>query len=292
MTEREDASLERPAFLSRLERFGSIPSTNDVVRSWLAAGTAEVCAAVAGEQTAGRGRSGRTWTAPPGAGLLLSLGFRPSYLVPDRFWRLGAIVALAMADAAEDSCGLRAGTIRLKWPNDLVVEAAAEGAGVRAVEAGSLRKLGGVLGEAEDAGTAYPRVVVGLGVNADWARTEFPAELAGSMTSLREVSGGRPVDRDALLEEFLLRLEARYLALQVGRFDVASWHERQVTTGRRVSLEGPGGAVHEALAVGVDGATGALMVQDAGGGEREILAGEVVHVRLAEPRAERGGVTR
>ena len=62
-----------PAF-SRVERYDRIGSTNDVVRDWLAAGVAEICVAVAGEQTAGRGRKGRTWTAPPGAALLCSLG--------------------------------------------------------------------------------------------------------------------------------------------------------------------------------------------------------------------------
>jgi BirA family biotin operon repressor/biotin-[acetyl-CoA-carboxylase] ligase len=219
--------------------------------------------------------------------LLLSLGFRPSYLAPDRLWRLGASVALAMADAAEDLCSLRAGTIRLKWPNDLVVEEAGEDG-----TEGVLRKLAGVLGETAGAGTTDPRAVIGIGINADWPRAEFPVELADAMTSLREVSGGRPVDRDALLEEFLARLEVRVLALRGGAFDVAAWHERQITTGRQVSLEGTGGTVRQALAVGVDGASGALLVQDAEGGEREILAGEIVHVRLARPRAERGGVTR
>ena len=89
------------SFLARRERFASVGSTNDVVRAWLAEGVPEVCLAVADEQTAGRGRDGRTWTAPPGAGLLLSVGFRPTWLDPERTWRLAAIVALAMADAAE-----------------------------------------------------------------------------------------------------------------------------------------------------------------------------------------------
>ena len=92
-----------PPFLAHLERFERVGSTNDVVRDWLAAGIEEVAIAVADEQSAGRGRGGRTWTAPPGAALLVSAGFRPGYLPPDRAWRLAAIVALAMADAAEDA---------------------------------------------------------------------------------------------------------------------------------------------------------------------------------------------
>ncbi len=293
------------AFLSRHERFRSVPSTNDIVRSWLIAGTAEVCLAVAGEQTVGRGRSGRSWVAPSGAALLLSLGFRPGYLAADRLWRLAAVVSLAMADAAEEVVGLAVGRLRLKWPNDIVVEmtgatsvAAASGttsSGTTSsgtpssgtpssgAAAGRLRKVAGVLGETEGAGTADPLAIVGIGINADWPPARFPAELAGSMTSLREVSGGRPIDIDQLLDAFLVRLEPRVLALRDGHFDVAGWHDRQVTTGRMVRLEGSGGEAESVRAVGVDGATGALLVEDpaAPGGEREVLAGEVVHVRLA-----------
>ncbi len=88
-------------FLARQERFAVVGSTNDVVRDWLAAGTPEVCLAVADEQTAGRGREGRTWVAPAGGALLLSLGFRPTWLAPERVWRLAATASLAMAEAAE-----------------------------------------------------------------------------------------------------------------------------------------------------------------------------------------------
>ncbi|MDQ2965939.1 MAG: hypothetical protein M3R57_08835, partial [Chloroflexota bacterium] len=99
-------------FLSRTERFAIVGSTNDVVRGWLADGTPEVCLAVADEQSAGRGREGRSWQAPAGAALLLSLGFRPNWLLADQAWRLAAITSLAMAEAAEDVAGLETGTIR------------------------------------------------------------------------------------------------------------------------------------------------------------------------------------
>src|ERR687888_540987 len=107
-------------FLARIERFASVGSTNDVVKAWLRDGTAEVCVAIADEQTAGRGRDGRPWVAPRGAALLLSAGFRPTWLRPERAWRLSASVACAMAEAAEAVTGLPTGTIGLKWPNDLV----------------------------------------------------------------------------------------------------------------------------------------------------------------------------
>jgi BirA family transcriptional regulator, biotin operon repressor / biotin---[acetyl-CoA-carboxylase] ligase len=270
-------------FLSRQERFDTVGSTNDVVRGWLADGTAEVCLAVADAQTQGRGRDGRRWESPAGAALLLSLGFRPDWLAPDRAWRLVATTSLAMADAAEEVGGLADGAIRLKWPNDLVVEG---------VDGGGVRKLAGLLGETDGLGTDDPRVVVGLGINADWAPADFPPELVGSMTSLREASGGRPADRAALLDAFLGRLEVRIEALRGGRFDVADWTTRQLTTGRDVEVSALGGSLETLRAVGVDAATGALLVADptAPGGERQVLVGEIVHVRLAEPAPTTGRV--
>jgi BirA family biotin operon repressor/biotin-[acetyl-CoA-carboxylase] ligase len=286
------------AFPARQERFEQVASTNDVVRGWLATGTPEVCLAIADEQTAGRGRAGRTWTAPSGAALLLSVGFRPTWLEPGHAWRLAAIVSLAMADAAEHVAGLRDRTIRLKWPNDLVIDdeapvdaggadgaAVAGGAaagGLAAAAAGPIRKLGGVLGEADGLGTADPRVVVGIGVNVGWARSDFPPDLAPAMTSLHDATGGRPVDRALLLDAFLVRLEPRVEALRAGRFPIDDWTARQLTTGRMVRLEGHGGAPEEVRAVGLDPATGALLVADPAApvGERAIHAGDVVRVRV------------
>ena len=301
------------AFLSRTERFPSVPSTNDVVRGWLDAGTAEVCLAVADEQTAGRGRAGRRWHAPSGAGLLCSLGFRPSWLAPERTWRLAAIVALAMADAAEEVAGLPDRAVRLKWPNDLVIE----------TTPGEVRKLAGVLGETIGLGSDDPRTIVGIGLNADWAAADFPAELATTMTSLREASGGRPIDVAMLLDAFVTRLEVRTLALQAGHFDVADWIERQLTNGRPVRLDAPDGSSRVVRALGVDVTSGGLRVADlidgadgahdghgaaaadgaddahdgqgsagSSGGtaapvefEQIILSGEIQHLRLVDTRA-------
>ena len=291
------------AFLARQERFDRVTSTNDVVRAWLAEGTPEVSLAVADEQTAGRGREGRRWVAPPGTALLLSLGFRPTWLDPERVWRLAATASLAMADAAEEVAGLPDRSIRLKWPNDLVVELDGQAvvalddlsgaAAMIALDApADVRKVAGVLGETDGLGTADPHVVVGLGINADWPAKDFPADLAASMTSLREASRGRPIDLAMLLDAFLGRLEARVEALRGGRFDVADWIDRQLTTGRTVRLERPEGA-EIVRALGVEVGTGALIVEDptAVGGERHVLVGEIRHVRLADPIAV-GGVTK
>ena len=271
---------EAPPFIARQERFGQVGSTNDVVRDWLLAGEPDVCLAIADEQTAGRGREGRTWTAPPEAALLLSLGFRPSWLEPSRVWQLAASVSLAMAEAAEQIADQPPKTIRLKWPNDLVVETT-----------GGIRKIAGVLGETDGLGSAHPFAIVGIGINADWAADDFPPELAETMTSLREVAG-RPVDRDALLGAFLTRLDVRLRAMRMGSFDARGWSGRQVTSGRLIRIEGPSGSAETVRALRTDTLTGALIVQDVVDDDaptRELYTGDVVHVRL-EPTKPRAGV--
>ena len=261
-----------PASIARRERFAVVGSTNDVVRGWLAEGTPEVCLAVADEQTAGRGREGRTWLAPPGAALLLSLGFRPTWLAPELVWRLAATASLAMADAAESTAWLPSGAIRLKWPNDLVLEGAA-----------GVRKLAGVLGETDGLGGPDPRAIIGLGLNTDWAAADFPPALAGSMTSLREVSAGVAIDHEVLLAACVEALEAGIAALRAGRFDATAWTDRQLTTGREVELVAPDGAVTTVRATGVDAVTGALVVEDpdVANGGRQVVVGEIRHVRLS-----------
>jgi biotin-(acetyl-CoA carboxylase) ligase len=205
--------------------------------------------------------------------LLLSLGFRPAWIEPIRAWQVAATVALAMAAAAETVAGLAGGAVRLKWPNDLVIEPDARPA----------RKVAGLLGETEGLGTGDPRLVVGLGINADWRAVDFPPDLAGSMTSLREAAGDGPIDSERLLAAFLAQLEPGIEALRSGRFDAAGWADRQLTTGRTIRLEGHGGS-ETVRAIGVEPATGALLVEDraAPGGARQVLVGEVTHVRLAD----------
>jgi biotin-(acetyl-CoA carboxylase) ligase len=145
-----------------------------------------------------------------------------------------------------------------------------------------------MLGESQGLGSDDPRVVVGIGINGDWAAADFPPELAATMTSLREASAGRPIDATELLDAFTERVEVRIEALRAGVFDVSGWTERQATTGRLVTLVEDavtGGAPVRAL--GVDARSGALVVEAPAAdahdepGERLVHAGEVTRVRLA-----------
>ena len=255
-------------FVSRLERFAEVDSTQRIVAGWLADGVAEVAVATADVQRAGRGRTGRTWQAPPGAALLVTCGFRPRGLPLAQAWRIAAVASLALAEAAEAQ-GLPDGTIGLKWPNDLVADG----------PDGDPLKLAGVLGEvAAAAEGTVTTCLVGLGINVDWPAATFPPELAPAMTSLRELAH-RPVDRDALLEGVLDRLEPRYEALMTGRFDSAGWTGRQRTTGRLVTLQA-GDEVVEGLGVGVDPLSGALLLEQ-DGVVRHFDSAEVLRCRMA-----------
>jgi len=257
-----------PPFLSRLERFDEVDSTQTIVRAWLDEGEPEVAVAVADVQRAGRGRQGRRWEAPAGAALLLTAGFRPTGLASGQAWRVAAAASLAMADAAEAQ-GLKDGVIGLKWPNDLVADG----------PDGEPLKLAGVLGEVTTAADGLVAAcLVGLGINVDWPASAFPPAIAASMTSLRELAR-RPVDRDSLLEGFLDRLEPRYEALLAGRFDSAGWSGRQRTTGRLLTLQ-VGDDLVEGQGTGVDPTTGALLVAVAGT-IRHFDSAEVVRCRIA-----------
>ncbi len=256
-------------FPSRLERLRAVDSTQRVAREWLDSGTPEVVVAVTGYQTAGRGRLGREWVAPPGAALLLSAGFRPQEIALRHAWRLAAIVAMAMRDAAEEVAGLKDGTLWLKWPNDVVADA----------DDGGIRKVAGVIGETIGAGDQVESAVVGIGINTQWRMHDFPWAIAPTMTSLFELSGKRPIDNEVLLDAFLARLEPRYEALRGGSFDAGGWSALQRTTDRTLVIE-VGGTEISGTGRGVDPDTGALLLRDQAGADHAIDSGEVIRCRV------------
>ena len=219
------------------------------MRAWLAAGTEEVCLAVADVQSDGRGRLERVWQDRPGSALLVSAGFRPLTLPLAHAWRLPAIASIAMVGAATSLLGPTADRLALKWPNDIV-----------AVHRGELLKVAGVLTETSIEGDRLATAVVGLGVNVDWARDDYPDDLADSMWSLSEASGRRRIDRDALLEAWLQRLAPLYEELRAGHFDALRWADAQITTGATVEVETDGETVR-GVAVGVDRESGSLLVR-------------------------------
>ena len=223
-----------------VRRFASIDSTNTWVMDEARRGAPEGLVAVADHQTAGRGRLGRVWEAPPGANLLMTVLLRPGADVSGHL--AVAVVALAGRDAASSVAGVSCG---LKWPNDLVVD-----------DGG--RKLAGVLAETDGAGA----VAVGIGLNVAWA-PEGAARL------------GEGVARDEVLDALLSSLASW---LERGWADVGrAYREACVTVGRDVRVELVDGEVFEGRAADVDDA-GRLLVE-VPACVRTVEAGDVTHVR-------------
>ena len=291
----------------RVERFDRAGSTNDIVRAWLADGEPEICVAVATEQTAGRGRLGRTWVAPAGAALLVSLGFRPDVAARRADLAAGSLGLAGDGGRGRGCRGLPVGSIRCKWPNDLVIETTGPHAlltGVTDVADAArrlaapleLRKLAGVLGESDGLGTDDPRVVVGVGINADWAAADFPPELATAMTSLREASGGRPIDPTRCSTNSSNGWTGGSRRSGPGtstwtrgppaRASPGAWSRSRAAGTPRQAAGDRARAGDGVRALGIDAGTGGLVVEDASApsGERVIHAGDVVRVRLVPGR--------
>jgi BirA family biotin operon repressor/biotin-[acetyl-CoA-carboxylase] ligase len=249
----------RGAMGADVQWFASIASTNDRALRWAANRAPEGALVGADAQTQGRGRHGRVWESPPGAGIYASLVLRPDA-------RTAALLTLAagvaIVEGVEAATGLKAG---VKWPNDVYVDA-----GSRAVPGG--RKLAGILAEAGVSEAAVQHVVLGFGINV--MPSAYPREIAERATSL-EGELGRAVDRGLVLGECLAALNRRYQDLRDGRGDrvLATWRARAAATfGRTVEWDGAAG-VESGVAFDID-AQGALLVRRPGSTAR-VVAGEV-----------------
>lgn len=262
-------------------RFGDVRavaetgSTNDDLMALARAGAPEGVVLVADHQRAGRGRLGRTWTAPPGSSLLLSVLLRPP-LALDSAHALTTALALAAVEACRDVAGVAVG---LKWPNDLVVAVpGADGTGPVAE-----RKLAGVLAESSLEGDRFAAVVVGLGLNVAWSG-DPPDELADIAVTLGHLTG-EAVDRGDLAVAVLRGLDRRYATLLEpgGR---AALHREETsvsaTVGRPVRVARSQDEL-EGTAVGIE-PDGALRVE-IDTDVVTIVAGDVVHLRALGPRS-------
>ena len=226
-------------FGSPLRRVASCESTQLL----LGPDDPEGAVAVTDFQTAGRGRLGRAWTAPPGTALLCSVLLRPP--AGRRIAQLSLVGGLAAAQAVEDALGRPA---QLKWPNDVLVDGL---------------KVAGVLAEARDG-----VVVVGVGLNVNQTADELPADARIPAASLRSLDGVER-DREALLAVLLERLEAAYGSwLRGGLTELhAEIASRDALAGRAVSVDGRSGR-----ALGID--TEGRLVLDSG----PVESGEVTLV--------------
>ena len=175
----------------------SVGSTNSEALAWALAGAPEGAVVIADEQTAGRGRWGRTWLSGGEASLTFSFILRPA-LPPDRLGLLPLTVGVAVAEAIEELTSL---PVSLKWPNDVTYEG---------------RKLAGILVESRVEGPDIV-AIAGVGVNIGWNAAEVPDEIAGRASSLAIEVGAVPPSRAALVASMLSWFEPLYDSLDSAR---------------------------------------------------------------------------
>ena len=189
----------------QIEHYPQVASTNDIAIARGKTGAAEGTLIIAEHQTAGRGRYGRSWEAPSGKCLLVSVVLRHR-LLRDQIALPNLIGAIAIAQAIRAMHGLDA---RIKMPNDVRIEK---------------KKVGGVLTELAYDGKDQPFFVLGFGVNVNCVLEDFPPELRETATSLRiapvlSKNGNPEICRASLLSEILRHLENIYLQLKAGETD-------------------------------------------------------------------------
>ncbi|MFD9431657.1 biotin--[acetyl-CoA-carboxylase] ligase [Streptomyces sp. NPDC060002] len=267
--------LNAPALRRALVREGGLWSQVEVVQSTGSTNSDLVDAAntgraregavlVAEEQTSGRGRLDRRWTAPPRSGLFFSVLLTPSEVPVARWGWLPLLTGVAVATGLSRAAGI---DTALKWPNDLLVTVG-----------GDERKAGGIL--AEWAG--QEAVVVGVGLNVTVRAEELPVPLAGSLA----LAGALNTDRDPLLRGVLRSLEEWYGRWRAAGGDPAASGLQETyaagcaTLGRTVRAELPGDRSIVGEAVAVDG-DGRLVIATKEGVQEPVGAGDIVHLRPA-----------
>ncbi len=231
----------------------SMTSTNIVLKQAAESGAAHGTVALCEEQTAGRGRRGRGWESGKGQGLWVSLLIRPG-LAPNRAQLITFAAAIAMAEAAEKATGL---DIRIKWPNDLVLEG---------------KKVCGILLELSGDVETIDYVVVGTGLNV--GLSAYPADLKDKAISLQDALG-RKVERAPILRAYLAAMERCMDSLErEGLPGIRQAYERKSCTLDRKVLVSGGVEDFSGTAAGLD-EDGALLVKLEDGSIRRVLAGDV-----------------
>jgi len=242
-------------------------STNADLAGLAREGTPEGFVLTADRQVQGRGRLGRDWTSPSGAGLAVSVLLRPT-VPPARFGWLPLLAGVALADTVREVAGAEA---RLKWPNDLLAGP-------------ERRKSAGILAELVpgNGSGGTPAVVLGIGLNVTLNADELPRPDATSLA----LAGARTLDRTLLLAGLLDRLDRRYRAwTYVGGDPEASglapdYRAACATLGAEVRAELPDGGALTGRAEDVDDDGRLVIAHD--GGRTAVAAADVVHLR---PRA-------
>ena len=239
-----------------LHWFDTVGSTNTEAKNLARAGAPEGTVLIAGHQSAGRGRLGRSFQSPEGKGVYLSLILRPG-CSPEQLMHLTCAAAVAMCDAVSDAAGFRPG---IKWTNDLVQ---------------NRKKLGGILTEMalEPQTGLVQYAIVGIGINCTQSPEDFPPELRDMASSL-SVAAGKPIDPARLAASMVSSLFHMNRTLLSGKdATLACYREDCVTLGQEIVLV-RGDEKRYGTALDID-RDGALLVRFRDGTVGTVASGEV-----------------
>jgi BirA family biotin operon repressor/biotin-[acetyl-CoA-carboxylase] ligase len=231
--------------------FDRVGSTQDLAREAARNNAPSRSVFIADEQTAGRGRRGRSWLAPPGAALLVSILLR--HAGPPSIWRSTGLVSVALCEAIEACTASPSLSPRIKWPNDVLL---------------ADRKVAGILAESTWDGTQFS-TVIGVGVNVTTPQAAL-ADLPHATSLL--LSSRREVRRGDLLVALLRAIDA--WLLRPAEALRAAWEARLWGRGQRVTLAEPNGE-QEIVVLGAE-PDGSLRVRLADGTERTTSTAELI----------------
>jgi BirA family biotin operon repressor/biotin-[acetyl-CoA-carboxylase] ligase len=249
------ARLKTSVIGSEILVFEETASTNEVVEHLAKSGAREGLVVFAESQTRGRGRRGRAWASPRGKGLWFSVLLRPT-LPTSAASRITVAASVAVARAIRQNCGVDA---RIKWPNDVMVNG---------------KKLAGILTELRAEADEILLAILGIGIDVNCQREDFPGELGNIATSL-QLETGHAQDRVALAAQVLIALDECYqTALTNFESIVDEWAKLCTTVGRQIVVT-MGQRRIEGFAQALDSDGALLLRRDSGQIER-ILGGDVV----------------
>lgn len=240
----------------QIQVFQETSSTNEVALRLAVDGVAEGAVVFAEHQSRGRGRLGRAWFDFTGKSVLMSLLLRPT-LRPPEAARLTIIGAAATAWAVEKLTNIKPS---IKWPNDVIV---------------GEKKLAGILTEMRAETDQIHHLVLGIGLNVNQTKTDFPEELRQRCSSLRILTG-QVWNRAEVAAALLKELDRDYQRMKAGRFAkiAAEWQSRCATLGRQVAVQFGKSTIH-GRAEAIDG-DGALLLRTGSGLVKRILGGDVL----------------
>jgi BirA family biotin operon repressor/biotin-[acetyl-CoA-carboxylase] ligase len=251
-----EKSLQTSRFGRHIAYYEETSSTNVLAGAIARAGCPEGQVVIAETQTSGKGRLGRSWDSPAGKNLYLSMILRPN-MKPTEAAQLTLLAAVAVADTLREFVNIGP---RIKWPNDVLL---------------SGRKACGILCELATDQDRVDFVIVGIGVNLNYARHQMPPAIRDIATSVLEESG-QEVDREYFTKTLIENLESRYLGIRDGGFKAVarSWNEYARIEGQWMVARVVGEREFLGKALGLD-ENGFLLLESAAGVVTTISSGEV-----------------